>query len=650
MSRFPTLLSPLRLGPAELANRVVSTSHQTNLVRDHLPTPELVAYHEERARGGVGAIFLEAVAVHPSGLLTAATLGGYLPEIVDGYRSLAGAVGRHGTRLFVQLFHGGREQIAAAPRQPTVAPSSVPSARLKSEPRALTIRELEELVSGFSAAAAQAREGGLDGIELSFAHGYLVPQFLSPNTNRRADAYNGDLEARVRLAVEIVSAVRAAAGPGLAVGARLSADEIGPGLLDGPACAELAGALRARVDLDFVSFALGHSSSYAASTFIVPPPPAPLGAIEASLDAAHAAVSPVPVIATTRIVDLEHAERLVASGRAEAVGMTRALIADPHLVRKGAGGLDDEVIECIGCNQACIGHYHAHVPIGCVVNPRTGRERSLPAAARQTGTPGVTVVGAGPAGIAAALEAARHGARVTLCERGEEIGGQLRLAGRAPAHAELWDRYHRLASRQLAREGVEVSLGIEIDAESLSGLQRVVIATGALPYDPQLPSAPRVAMVQAWAAISSPGDVAGPVLVADWGGEWAGLDAAEVLAGSGHEIVLACAASVPGEACHQYQRALYLARLDRLGVRIEHHSELVAENGELRLRHVYSGRTRALPDIGTIVLAQGRVPFDPLWAAVEGRSGFERAGDVLSARTAEEAILEGTLAARRLLA
>src|SRR5215217_9395011 len=149
----PVLLSPLELGPITLANRVVSTSHQTGLVHDHLPTDDLCAYHAARARGGVGAIFLEATAVDPSGLLTSHTLGGFLPEIVTGYRTLADAVHEHDARLLVQLFHGGREQISAAPRAPAVAPSAVPSPRFASEPRALTIAELRRLVDGYATAA-----------------------------------------------------------------------------------------------------------------------------------------------------------------------------------------------------------------------------------------------------------------------------------------------------------------------------------------------------------------------------------------------------------------------------------------------------------------------------------------------------------------
>src|SRR3954465_8438902 len=170
------LLSPGALGPVELPNRVVSTAHQTSLVHDHLPTAELVAYHEARARGGVGAVFVEATAVHPTGLLTAHTLGGYLPEIAPAYRRLATAVGAHGTRLFVQLLHSGREQIASAPRPPAIAPSAVPSARFRPEPRALPGAEVRDLVAGYAASARLCRAGGVDGIEVSMAHGYLAAQ------------------------------------------------------------------------------------------------------------------------------------------------------------------------------------------------------------------------------------------------------------------------------------------------------------------------------------------------------------------------------------------------------------------------------------------------------------------------------------------
>jgi 2,4-dienoyl-CoA reductase-like NADH-dependent reductase (Old Yellow Enzyme family) len=642
---FASLLSPVRLGPVEARNRVVSTAHQTGLVHEHLPTEAFLAYHEARARGGVGVVFQEATAVHPSGLLTSHTIGGYVPGIVDAYRRLGERVRGHGARLFVQLFHGGREQIAAAPRPPTGAPSAVPTPRFHVEPRALSSAEIGELVQGFETCARRAREGGVDGIELSAAHGYLAAQFLAARSNRRHDAYNGDLDARLRFAREVLEAMRRGAGDGVAVGVRLAADEVSAGGLGPEACAEAASALAASGLVDFVSLALGDSATYAGSVWIAPPPPVPANAIEAPARRLRGGLGGVAVIATTRVLELEDADRIVVSGAADLVGMTRALIADPELVAKGAAGLAEQAIRCVGCNQGCIGHYHAGVPIACLVNPRTGRELELSPPARRSARR-VLVVGGGPAGIAAALEAAALGDDVLLAEREPALGGQLRVAGLAPGHAELWRRYERNVTGALARAGVRVELGREVDAAAAEGSDLVVLATGARPHRPSLADAVGPPLIDALDAIRKPRAVVGPALVADWGGGWTGLDAAETLAASGVATQLACAAVHPGETLHQYQRNLYLARLDELGVAIRHHLELCAHEGRLALRHVFSGRIELLGDVGSVVLAQGREPEDELWAALEGRPGVVRAGDVLGPRSAEEAILEGTLVVR----
>jgi 2,4-dienoyl-CoA reductase-like NADH-dependent reductase (Old Yellow Enzyme family) len=640
---FPSLLSPIDVGPIQLRNRVVSTSHQTSLVDDHLPTDELLAYHEARARGGAGAIFLEATAIHPTGLLTAHTIAGFRPEIVAAYRRLGEPLRAHGARLLVQLFHGGREQISSAPRAPAVAPSAVPSLRLKSEPRALTVKEIGELIDGYATAARHAAEGGVDGLELSMSHGYLPAQFLSPMSNHRADGYAGALDARMRFSVEVLGAVRAAAGPKLAVGARLSADELVPGGIGVEQCAEIARRLHEAGLVDFISLVLGHSAHPAASTWIAPPPPVPANAIAEPAAAIRAAVPGATLLATTRVVELAAAERLICDGVADLIGMTRALIADPELVTKTMAGHADDVIECVGCNQACIGHYHAGVPIGCAVNARTGRELSLARPGPRARPRRVLVIGAGPAGAAAALEAARHGDRVRLVEREDQLGGQLALAGLAPGHAELWERYRRSTLSRLRAAGVSPEFGVEADAQLADGFELVVLAAGARPYEP-VPAVGAAMRCQAWEAIREPEAVGSPALVADWGGGWDGLDAAERLAGAGALVTLACAAPIPGETLHQYQRNLYLARLDELGVEILHHHELAVSDDEPILRHVFSGRTRPLPAVKTLVLAQGRVPADELWPALESHPGAVRAGDVLSPRTLEEAVLEGTLA------
>ena len=487
-SAFPALLSPMSLGPVRVPNRVVSTSHQTGLIDAHLPTDPFLAYHRERAAGGVGAIFVEAAAVHPSGLLTPSTLGGYLPEVVAGYRRLSDAVHEFDTKIFVQLFHGGREQNTTPPQAPAVAPSAVPSVRFSSEPRRLTSTELRQIIRGYATTARFALEGGLDGIELSMAHGYLLAQFFSPSTNRRSDAYGGDLENRLQLAREVIAAVRDAVGDGLAIGARLAANEIGPALLGTDDCLEIAKALAHDGELDFLSFALGNSSTYAASTWIAPPAPVPENAIFEHAGRFHEAVQPTPTILTTRIVDLAVAEQAVAGGIAQLVGMTRALIADPMLVEKARGG-GEPVIECIGCNQACMGHYHAGVPIGCVANVRTGREKSLRRPRRSTSPRRVLVVGGGPAGTAAAIEAAGWGDHVEIRERSGDIGGQLRLAGKTPAHGEVWKRWRRSVQAQLVRHDVDVQLEREVlNVSDEEPWDLVILATGARPYRPTLPA------------------------------------------------------------------------------------------------------------------------------------------------------------------
>ena len=641
MSAYPQLLAPTRLGPVELANRVVSTSHQTSLVHDHVPSADLVAYHEARARGGAAAVWLEATAVHPSGLLTAHTIGGYLPAVRDGYRAIADAVHGHGGRVFVQLFHGGREQISSAPRAPAVAPSAVPSQRFKVEPRALSTSEIGELIAGFAAATRFARLGGIDGVEVSASHAYLAAQFLHPRRNERTDAYGGGVEGRLRFLVEVLEAVRSEAG-GMAVGVRLAADERSWDGFDPEQCAEIAGLLAERTRLDFVSAVMGDSSTYEGSVWIVPPPPEPENAVaEPAALMRRALPADVALVATTRVVDLHRAEQLAASGSYDALGMTRALIADPDLVRKAAGGRDDEVIACIGCNQGCIGHYHAGIPIACVVNPRTGRERTAPRRPRRARFATAAVVGAGPAGVAAALACARGGARTTLYERADAIGGQWRLAGRAPGHAEAWRRWWADADRDLERAGVDVRLGVEATPRDLRRAERVVIATGARPYLPDLPWARDQRVVTAWEALERPESIKGPVLVLDWGGGWTGPDVAEALAQRNIEVTLATAGPMVGESVHQYQRNRYLGRLDDLGVTLRVGIEVAEQGGRVVLRNVFSGRTEPLGRWGAIVLEQGRAPEDELWLALDGDERVVRVGDALGPRGLEEAIAEG---------
>jgi 2,4-dienoyl-CoA reductase-like NADH-dependent reductase (Old Yellow Enzyme family) len=623
------LFSPLAIGPTELPCRIVSTAHQTTLVEDHLPTGDFVAYQHARARGGAGLIVMEAVAIAPSGLLTAHTIGGYLDGVVDGYRRVAAAVQGEGTKLFVQLFHGGREVIATAPRPVIVSASALPSHRYHTEPRALRTAEVEEIVAAYARCAAIAADAGLDGIEVTAAHGYLAEQFFSPEWNMREDRYGEP----ARFVTEVLEAVRAAA-PALALGVRLSADSAA-------ACA-VAPALAPLVD--YVHVAVGNSATFDGCSGIVPPPPAPRNLIA---DLTEPFKLGPPLIATTRVIDPVEADALVARGAADAFGMNRALITDPDMPRLARAG--QAFLRCIGCN-ACIAHYHAETPIRCAQNPRTGRERTLPQPGVESPSRRVVIVGAGPAGLAAAAEAGAAGHDVVVLERTDRIGGQVWLAGRAPGHGELAGSLIANYDALLDRPNVAVRLETEADADTIAGLAPdvVVLATGARPAPPRQ-TLDGVEVAQVWDVLAGVRP-AGRILIADWGGDAAALDCAELLAAEGRDVTLAVGAVMPGETLHQYTRNTYIARLSRAGVRFEHYLGLEsARDGVVRFRNIFAPDLLTEIPADALLVALGRVPDDALADALRARGGFtvEEAGDCRSPRSIEEAVLEGTFAARR---
>jgi 2,4-dienoyl-CoA reductase-like NADH-dependent reductase (Old Yellow Enzyme family)/thioredoxin reductase len=575
--------------------------------------------------------------VHPSGLLTPHTLGGFLPELVSGYRRVAQAVQPAGTRLFVQLFHGGREQIVTPPRPPALAPSAVPSQRFRTEPREISPREIEEIVAGYARAAQIAAEAGLDGVEISAAHRYLAEQFFDPELNRRSDEWRDGS----RFIRGVVDAVRPAT-PELCLGVRLSADSSQFGVMFQTVL---------ECGVDYVSLALGDSSTYLGSVGIVPPPP-----LAESLIAEHAVLEGErpAVITTSRIVDPSAADALIGEGKADAVGMTRALIADPELPAKARVGRSDEIVRCIGCN-ACIAHYHAGTAIACAVNPSTGRELSFRApSASAKSQRRIVVVGGGPAGIAAALEAAGAGHGVVLFERTDGLGGQLALAGNAPGNADVARAFVSMSERRLRKGGVEVMIGSTAtvgDVVSL-GPDAVVVATGAKPYVDDRVDLDGVEAVHAWDVLAGHVPDGSTVVVADWGGDPGGLDAAELLAAAGNRVTLAIESLAVGEALHQYRRNLYLQRLYRAGVEIVHHLRIVSGgDGRVAFRNVFAPDLVATFAADLLVIARGRVPEDELSGPL-AKAGVrvETAGDCCSPRSLEEAVLEGTLAAHRVIA
>ncbi|NWE69038.1 oxidoreductase, partial [Pseudomonas gingeri] len=404
---FAHLFEPLQLRGKRLKNRIMSSGHDTSMPTDNLVNEQLIAYHRARAEGGVGLIVLQVAGVHDSARYTSHVLMATDDACIDGYRRLAEVCHAQGTVVLSQVFHPGREIMESSDGLLAVAysASSVPNERFRVMPRALDQTMIDEIVSGYAAAARRLHRAGIDGVEVVASHGYLPAQFLNPRVNRRTDGYNGDLDQRLRFLREVIAAIRAASDPQFIIGLRICADERDPeGLTEDES---LAAVVRLQGELDYVHIVAGTSASLGGAIHIVPPM-----AIEAAYLAKEAgtfkASLSIPLFVTGRINQPQEAELIITRGQADVCGMTRALICDPQMPNKTDSGHSEDVRACIACNQACIGHFHKGLPISCIQHPETGRElqygQLIATARRQR----VMVVGGGPAGMKAAAVAAQR--------------------------------------------------------------------------------------------------------------------------------------------------------------------------------------------------------------------------------------------------
>lgn len=649
MAQFKNLFTQLTIGSTELKNRILSTAHQTNHVTDGIPTSDMVAYHEARAKGGVGLIILEAASVHPSGMLTSKTIAGYDQRIVDAYKELSETIHKYGTKVFSQLFHGGREVVSSDYRNAAWAPSAVPSLRFGVMPKPMSLEDIEGVIEGFAHSAQLAKEGGLDGVEICCSHGYLPAQFWSQHTNKRTDIYGGSFENRMRFIVEILEKVWERVGEDFTVGIRMSSDEL---TMDGTTMkdsVQIVEYLAEKVRLDFINVTAGDSSTFEGSTHIVPPSPIK-----------HAYLSPhgfkirmagaVPVFVGNRIVDPVEAEQIVSSGKADVVGMTRALIVDPDMPNKAKNGDLQAIDACIGCLQACIGHYHKGLPIGCVQNPTTGKEAwILPELKKTRSKQNVLVIGAGPGGLQAAITADSLGHSVTLIDQSKSIGGLLRTMRKAPMRHELAESMLDNYSRKLMRSNINVQLGKTATAQEIteSKPDAIICATGSRPYTPAIEGIDDPRIIMSDDLFIATKKVGENVLVFDFGGDWPGMEAAIYLAEKDHQVTLISSRLHIGETVHQYLRNEYLKKLYNLNVTLLPHYDIGAiKKDHVIIRNLFTQQKQELTNWDSIVLSLGRIPNTELFEEMKGHAPIvKQIGDCLGPRTIEEATHEGMMSA-----
>jgi 2,4-dienoyl-CoA reductase (NADPH2) len=477
MSSYPHLLAPLDLGFVTLPNRVLMGSMHTGLEDRARDYEKLAAYFATRARGGVGLMVTGGIAPNIEGWLSPFAGRMSMPWHVARHRKVTRAVHAEGGRICMQILHAGRYAVHPF----SVAPSKTRSPITPFTPRALSARGIERTIRAFVRSAQLAREAGYDGVEIMGSEGYLLNEFLTTRTNRREDRYGGPLENRMRFPLEIVRRTREAVGRDFIIIHRLSMLDLVDRGQSWEEIVALAKAVEA-AGATLINTGIGWHEARI-PTIVTSVPRAAFTWVTRRMKNEVG----IPLITTNRINMPEVAEALLARGDADMVSMARPLLADPDWVNKARAGTAERINTCIACNQACLDHVFENRRASCLVNPRACFETELviaPAAQKKR----FAVIGAGPAGLAAACTLAERGHAVSLHEQSNEIGGQFNLAKRIPGKEEFAETL-RYFSNRLHELGVEVRLGEGVDPAALRAqhFDAVIVATGVNPRNPQIP-------------------------------------------------------------------------------------------------------------------------------------------------------------------
>jgi 2,4-dienoyl-CoA reductase-like NADH-dependent reductase (Old Yellow Enzyme family)/thioredoxin reductase len=641
MNPLSNLFSPIQIKAMELANRVVLPPMGTNLGNpDGSVSAASIAYLKRMARGGAGLVVTEVCAVHPSGSAINNQLGVYEDRFIPGLKKLVALAHAAGSKIALQLHHAGRESLHLLQQKKAVAPSAIRSLVYGLTPREITRDEIQEIIAAFGSAAFRAREAGFDAVEVHGAHGYLLTQFLSALSNQRSDNYGGSLPNRSRFIREVLQEVRRRVGEDFPISLRISVEEC---IRDGYTFEDIKPILPdlVRAGADILHASLGTHGS-------------PGGITSASLEYEPGfnvwrakkvkEVADVPVIAVGRFTDPTLADEVISRGEADLVAFGRQYLTDPDFLIKARGGRPEDIRKCIACNQGCIERLIlGEGNIRCAINPETGQETIYPqgpAAVRRN----VWVVGAGPGGLTAAYEAARLGHQVTLFEKEEATGGQLRFACKSPFKG-AYGEWGTWLTAQAKKIGVKILTGTEVTDRMIEegNPEAVILATGGEKIVPALPGIDLPMVCDAWQILS--GEVApkGHTLVL--GGGLIGMETADFLCQKGMQVTLVevlkrspvLKITSHGYMLHTRLREGKCKLLFNTAVkRIEEGSITIASDGEEQI----------LCPVNQVVIAIGLKPRDDLKKILQAR-GIPHCviGDAVQPRRILEATEEGARAA-----
>ncbi len=623
MSNDP-LLQPYQLKHLTLRNRIIVTSHEPAYPEDGMPKGRYRAYTVERAKGGVALTMTAgSAAVSKDSPPVFNNLLAYKDEIVPWIRQMTDAVHEEGAAIMIQLTHlGRRTRWDKGDWLPVVAPSHHREAAHRAFPKKIEDWDIERIIGDFADAAERMKEGGMDGIEVE-AYGHLIDQFVSPLTNELDGPYGGPLENRMRFCLDVFRAMRARVGDDFILGVRYTADECLPGGTGRAEGVEISKRLRDSGLIDYLNIIRGHIDTDAGLTDVIP--------IQGMASAPHLdfageirAATDFPTFHAAKIQDVATARHAIASGKVDMVGMTRAHMTDPHIVRKIVEKREDDIRPCVGANY-CLDRIYQGGMAFCIHNAATGREETMPHVAPKADVrKKVVIVGAGPAGLEAARVSAERGHEVVVFEAASSPGGQIRLTARSERRREMigivdW----RMSQCEKRGVGFRFNSWAEADTVLAESPDVVIVATGGLPHTEVL-SEGNDLVVSSWDIISGDVKPGTNVLVYDDAGDHAALQAAEFIAATGAKVEI----MTPDRAFAPEVMAMnlvpYMRSLQKLDVTftVTWRLERAQRDGNQIVAHLgsdYGGVARQRV-VDQIVVNHGTVPLEDLYFELKPRS------------------------------